>query len=117
MDRDVTYIGMDLGTFKTSVASSYGKRDALHSAVGWPKDRIAQAALGQAVSNGIPMLCFGRGKHALPPWPQRGASPLASCAVTSGAYTPISGRALPNRAAWYTAATTSHVGNCERVWR
>lgn len=49
MTREVTYIGMDLGTFKTSVASSYGKREALHSAVGWPKDRIARAALGQDV--------------------------------------------------------------------
>lgn len=49
MERKATFIGMDLGTFKTSVASSYGQRGAQHSAVGWPKDRIARAAVGQDV--------------------------------------------------------------------
>src|SRR6202795_2225333 len=49
MDKDAVYIGMDLGTFKTSVASSSGLRDVLHSAVGWPKDHFARTLLGRDV--------------------------------------------------------------------
>jgi rod shape-determining protein MreB len=49
MDRGIVYIGMDLGTFKTSVASSNGSRDVLHSAVGWPKDHVARMLLGRDV--------------------------------------------------------------------
>lgn len=50
MDKsDVTYIGMDLGTFKTSVASSNGRRDVLYTAVGWPKDHVARGMLGRDV--------------------------------------------------------------------
>src|SRR5439155_25237215 len=43
------YVGMDLGTFKTSVASSSGYRDVLQTAVGWPKDHIARTMLGRDV--------------------------------------------------------------------
>jgi rod shape-determining protein MreB len=46
MDHDIVYVGMDLGTFKTSVASSTGVRDVLPSAVGWPKDHVARTMLG-----------------------------------------------------------------------
>jgi rod shape-determining protein MreB len=49
MDKGIVYIGMDLGTFKTSVASSTGLRDVLPSAVGWPKDPIARTLLGRDV--------------------------------------------------------------------
>src|SRR5579884_2286648 len=49
MEQGTTYIGMDLGTFKTSVASSTGVRDVLFSAVGWPKDQIARTMLGRDV--------------------------------------------------------------------
>jgi rod shape-determining protein MreB len=38
---------MDLGTFKTSVASSTGTRDVIYSAVGWPKDHVARTMLGR----------------------------------------------------------------------
>lgn len=48
MDK-VVYIGMDLGTFKTSVASSAGVRDVIQTAVGWPKDHISRAMLGRDV--------------------------------------------------------------------
>ncbi|NUQ64284.1 MAG: rod shape-determining protein [Pirellulales bacterium] len=48
-DREITYIGMDLGTFKTSVSCSNGKRDVVLSAVGWPKDHIARGMLGRDV--------------------------------------------------------------------
>jgi rod shape-determining protein MreB len=49
MDKGVVYIGMDLGTFKTSVASSAGVRDVLYSAVGWPKDQVARTMLGRDI--------------------------------------------------------------------
>jgi rod shape-determining protein MreB len=46
MEGAVTYIGMDLGTFKTSVVSSNGRRDALQTVVGWAKDHVARSMLG-----------------------------------------------------------------------
>ncbi len=49
MDKEFVYIGMDLGTFKTSVASSTGLRDVLQTAVGWPKDHFARTLLGREV--------------------------------------------------------------------
>ena len=49
MDTTVVHVGMDLGTFKTSVASSTGVRDVLYSAVGWPKDHVARTMLGREV--------------------------------------------------------------------
>jgi rod shape-determining protein MreB len=50
MDNTKTvFIGMDLGTFKTSVASSTGARDVVCSAVGWPRDRVARSMLGRDV--------------------------------------------------------------------
>jgi rod shape-determining protein MreB and related proteins len=49
MDKQILHIGMDLGTYKTSVASSIGTRDTFLSAVGWPKDQIARRMLGRDV--------------------------------------------------------------------
>ena len=49
MDKEIVYVGMDLGTFKTSVVSSTGIRDILYSAVGWPKDHVARTMLGRDV--------------------------------------------------------------------
>jgi rod shape-determining protein MreB and related proteins len=46
MSEQAVFIGMDLGTFKTSIASSTGRRDVVHTAVGWPKDHVARAMLG-----------------------------------------------------------------------
>ncbi|OWK44963.1 rod shape-determining protein [Fimbriiglobus ruber] len=43
------FVGMDLGTFKTSVASSVGYRDVLQTAVGWPRDHVARTMLGRDV--------------------------------------------------------------------
>lgn len=48
-ENNPVYVGMDLGTFKTSVASSTGYRDVLPTAVGWPKDHIARTMLGRDV--------------------------------------------------------------------
>jgi len=49
MSNSVTFIGMDFGTFKTSVVSSNGRREVLYTAVGWPKDHVARALLGRDV--------------------------------------------------------------------
>lgn len=49
MDNQPVFIGMDLGTFKTSVVSSNGTRESIFSAVGWPKDHVARAILGRDV--------------------------------------------------------------------
>ncbi|MDA1016488.1 MAG: rod shape-determining protein [Planctomycetota bacterium] len=49
MTDEVTYIGMDLGTFKTSVVSANGRREVIHSAVGWPKDHVARSMLGRDI--------------------------------------------------------------------
>lgn len=49
MDKGTLFIGMDLGTFKTSIASSGGLRDVLPSAVGWPRDHVARAMLNRDV--------------------------------------------------------------------
>ncbi len=49
MDKGIVYVGMDLGTFKTSVASSTGFRDVVPSAVGWPRDHVARTMLGRDV--------------------------------------------------------------------
>jgi len=48
MDQ-VVHIGMDLGSYKTSVTSSNGRRDVVLSAVGRPKDHIARSMLGRDV--------------------------------------------------------------------
>ncbi len=56
MDNRITHIGMDLGTFKTSVVSSNGRREVLLSAVGWPKDHVARTMLGQDIVFGKAVL-------------------------------------------------------------
>lgn len=49
METKAIFIGMDLGTYKTSVASSAGIRDVIPTAVGWPKDQVARTMLGREV--------------------------------------------------------------------
>lgn len=56
MDTEAVFIGMDLGTFKTSVVSSNGRREAIHSAVGRPKDHIARGLLGRDLVFGADVL-------------------------------------------------------------
>lgn len=52
MGQEITYIGMDLGTFKTSIACSNGRRAVVQSAVGWPKDLLARSVIGRDVAFG-----------------------------------------------------------------
>jgi hypothetical protein len=56
MDREAFYIGMDLGSFKTSVMASNGRRETIHTTVGWPKDHVARAMLGCEVVFGEQVL-------------------------------------------------------------
>lgn len=49
MNREVFLVGMDFGSFKTSVVASNGKRETLFTAVGWPKDHVARSLLGRDV--------------------------------------------------------------------
>jgi rod shape-determining protein MreB len=68
MDKDMVHIGMDLGTFKTSVASSLGLRDVLHSAVGWPKDHFARTLLGRDVIFGKDLVEHRLALHVVRPF-------------------------------------------------
>jgi rod shape-determining protein MreB len=45
-DSGVLYIGIDLGTSRTSVAASNGQRETVWSYVGYAKDHISQRVLG-----------------------------------------------------------------------
>ena len=45
-EERATYIGMDLGAFKTSVASSNGHREVVQTAVAKPTDLVARTMLG-----------------------------------------------------------------------
>ncbi len=48
-DQGVLYVGIDLGTSRTSVSSSNGVRDTVESFVGYPKDPVASKLLGRDV--------------------------------------------------------------------
>jgi rod shape-determining protein MreB len=48
-DQGVLYVGIDLGTSRTSVSSSNGVRDTVESFVGYPKDPVARKLLGRDV--------------------------------------------------------------------
>jgi len=50
--QQVMFVGMDLGTFKTSVCCSNGQRQTLQSQVGWPKDHIARHLVGCDIAFG-----------------------------------------------------------------
>ncbi len=45
----ILYVGIDLGTSRTSVAASNGVRASIPSVVGYPKDVVGQKLLGQSV--------------------------------------------------------------------
>jgi rod shape-determining protein MreB len=46
-DEGILWIGMDLGTSRTAVASSNGVRENSYSLVGWPKDVVSRKLLGE----------------------------------------------------------------------
>ena len=47
--KQINYVGVDFGSFKTCVACSNGRREVLPTAVGWPKDPFARRTIGQEV--------------------------------------------------------------------
>lgn len=49
MTEDSFLVGLDFGSFKTSITASNGRRDTIRTAVGWPRDHIARALLGTDV--------------------------------------------------------------------
>jgi rod shape-determining protein MreB and related proteins len=51
-ETGVLYIGMDLGTSRTSIASSNGKRETVPSVLGYPKDVVARKLLKKDVLYG-----------------------------------------------------------------
>lgn len=65
-DHGVLYIGMDLGTSRTSIACSNGVRETVASVVGYPKDVVARKLLkkdllvGQEAFDNRPALDFYR---------------------------------------------------------
>ncbi|GJM23345.1 MAG: rod shape-determining protein [Planctomycetota bacterium] len=48
-EKDIVYIGMDLGTSRTAIAASNGVRESLPSLIGYPKDVVAQKLLARDV--------------------------------------------------------------------
>ena len=48
-DHGVLYMGIDLGTSRTSVAASNGQRQTISSHVGYPKDVVSRKLLGKDV--------------------------------------------------------------------
>jgi rod shape-determining protein MreB and related proteins len=68
MDKGTVYVGMDLGTFKTSVASSTGVRDVVYSAVGWPRDHVARTMLGREVVFGKDIVDHRLALHVVRPF-------------------------------------------------
>ena len=50
-DHGVLYLGIDLGTSRTSVSSSNGVHETCSSYVGYPKDPVARKLLQKDVLN------------------------------------------------------------------
>lgn len=46
---DILYLGIDLGTSRSAVSASNGKRKWVASYVGWPKDFVSRRMLGESV--------------------------------------------------------------------
>jgi rod shape-determining protein MreB len=53
---DALFLGIDLGTFKSSIAASNGLRQTVLSVVGWPKDEVSRKLLGREVVFGNDVL-------------------------------------------------------------
>lgn len=47
--NDTLFVGIDLGTSRSSISASNGTRDWIESLVGWPKDFIAEKVVGKPV--------------------------------------------------------------------
>ena len=45
-ENEIIYLGIDLGTSRTSITSSNGVRETVWSYVGYPKDHVAKKKMG-----------------------------------------------------------------------
>ena len=73
MDQNrICYVGVDFGTFKTSVACSNGRREVLPTAVGWPKDQFARRTIGQDVVFGEELKQFRMALNIVRPFERGG---------------------------------------------
>ena len=54
--ENVLFVGIDLGTSRSAICSSNGKREWIESYVGWPKDFIAEQVVGKPVLFGAEAL-------------------------------------------------------------
>lgn len=76
MDSTATLIGIDVGSFKTAVTSSNGRRVVIPSIVGWPKDESVRQQIGRdflvgndVARNRVPMeIVFPFRRGALSMW-------------------------------------------------
>ena len=59
-------VGLDLGSFKTSIVASNGQRAFVESVVGWPRDQMANRTLARKVRQKTlgEKVLFGRDVHA-----------------------------------------------------
>ena len=46
---DILHIGIDLGTYRSSITASNGRKGSVLSVVGWPKDAVALKLLGKPI--------------------------------------------------------------------
>jgi rod shape-determining protein MreB len=56
MSDDILHIGIDLGTSRSAVSASNGKREWVESYVGWPKDFVSRKLLGEDIIFGEEVL-------------------------------------------------------------
>jgi rod shape-determining protein MreB len=54
--NDTLYVGIDLGTSRSSISAASGTREWIESYVGWPRDFIAQQVVGKPVLFGAEAL-------------------------------------------------------------
>lgn len=67
-DIEPFFVGMDIGSFKTAVATSNGEHHSFHSAVGWPKDHVARTALDREVVVGEDVMRWRLALDAIRPF-------------------------------------------------
>ena len=53
---DVLFVGIDLGTSRSSISASNGRREWIESYVGWPRDFVAAQVVGKPVLFGAEVL-------------------------------------------------------------
>lgn len=64
---EALYIGIDLGTSRSAIVASNGKRDWIDSYVGWPRDFVAKKMLGKPILYGSDALANRLSLHLVRP--------------------------------------------------